>query len=122
MRVLDNVLAGVVPRGIVLDLQSIRPAPEVLVDGDVVGAVDATDFYARADANNEILDGRGDLVLESEDEHDVWVRADTGAELADYLSQKASRPSPELLQAVAASTVPCARRERCRTRRYLVLS
>jgi hypothetical protein len=118
---LENVLAAVVAGGVVLDLQTVRPAPRVEVAGAIVCEVDAAIFFARADANEAALAAAvasGRLVLQAEERPDMLERYPTAASLMADVSSGSRRLAPEtrgLLEAIAG---PCDVREHCLVRRF----
>ncbi len=122
---LSNVLAAVIPGGIVLDLQTVRPPLRVEAAGQVVCELESGGFYARADANERVMmdavrDGR--MRLEAEERLEVLHRYSTGAELVADADSKQRTIPRAMRPAVAAIASECILREPCRTRRLRVLS
>ena len=114
MHVLRNMVEAVKLGGVVLDLQVIRPDPNVEVDGQVLCAIDGEPLFRLADAataavDSFILDGR--LVEEAVDDHDVLKHYTNGADLVDDFAGKERR--------VRSVTRSCLTRERCRLRRLV---
>lgn len=109
--------------GVVLDLQVIRPNPQIEVGGRVVGEIDGEPLFLWADAATEAVDARvskGDLVEEAVDDHDVLKHYSDGAELVDGIETSMRclhEPTVSMLQIVDR---PLVVRERCRLRRLWV--
>lgn len=117
------MIEAVRPGGLILDLQVIRPNPQVELNGRVVAELDRKALTRWADAAAAAVDTRiraGDLVEEVVDEHDVRRHYPDGAELADDYEESKSRIPTELIPVVAAIKEPLAVRERCRLRRLRV--
>lgn len=106
-----------------LDLQVIRPNPQVVVGGRVVCEVDAEQLHLWADAATAAVNARiaaGDLIEEAIDDHDVLKHYEGGADLIDDL-EGSLRQLPEVsIPIVAAIDQPFVVRERCRLRRLRV--
>ena len=122
MNVLGRMLEALPPGGIVLDLQVIRPNPQVEVDGRVVSEIDGEALFEWADAATAAVDARieaGDLVEEAVADHDVRKHYSDGAELVEDLAgSKRQRRLPEAaVPVVRAIEEPLVVRERCRLRR-----
>ena len=101
MHVLRRFRAALVPDGIVLDLQVIRPNPRAEVDGRVLCEIDGSPLFAGADAARAAVDllvAERLLVEEAVDDHDVLKHYRDDAELRAFAE-------------------PCVTRERCRLRR-----
>jgi hypothetical protein len=114
------MLEGLAPDGLVLDLQVIRPNPQVEVDGRVVCEIDGEPLFRWADAAAAALDARvaaGDLVEEAVDDHDVRKHYPDGAELVDDVAGSKRRLSEAAASMVGAIEQPLVVRERCRLRR-----
>ena len=120
MHVLRNMITAVRPGGLVLDLQVIRPDPQVEVDGRVVCEIDGRPLFRLADAAAAAVDSaiaEGNLVEEAVDDHDVRKHYRSGADLvADFADKERSLP-PQAIPTVRAIERPCIVRERCRLRR-----
>jgi hypothetical protein len=74
VNVLGQMLEALVPGGLVLDLQVIRPNPRVEVEGRLVCEIDGEPLFEWADAATAAVEARvgaGDLVEEAVDDHDV---------------------------------------------------
>jgi hypothetical protein len=108
------------PRGLVLDLQVIRPNPVVEVDGADVCEIDGSPLFATADPAAAAIDAQveaGLLVEEGRDDHDVRKHYASGAELvSDFEDSRRDLPADWIPRLLRVET-PCAVRERCRTRR-----
>ena len=108
--------------GVVLDLQVIRPDPNVEVDGQVLCAIDGQPLFRLADAATAAVDSfilSGRLVEEAVDDHDVLKHYANGADLVDDFAEKERRIPDRALLRVRSVTRPCVTRERCRLRRLV---
>lgn len=121
MHALRRMVDAVRPGGLVLDLQVIRPQPQIELGGEPIGEVDGSALFVRADAAAaavEALVAAGELVEEAVDDHDVRKHYPDGAALVEdvhAVSMKSLLPGDEpRLRAIRA---PLALRERCRLRR-----
>jgi SAM-dependent methyltransferase len=111
---------ALVPRGLVLDLQVIRPHPRVEADGRCLCQIDATPLFERADAARAAVDqliGERLLVEEVVDDHDVLLLYESGAALVDDWAPRERRLPPPAVPALRAHPGACLVRERCRLRR-----
>lgn len=124
MDALRNMVEAVRPGGHVLDLQVIPPQPRVEVGGTIVGEVDGSALFHRADAATAAVDASiaaGELVEEAVDDHDVLKHYPNGPALVEDVASVAMKelfPGDEpRLRAIAE---PVAVRERCRLRRLSV--
>jgi hypothetical protein len=123
VHVLGNMVDGVKPGGIVLDLQVIRPHPMVEVDGRALCEINGDPLFLKADAavaaiEDLVLAGR--LLEEATDDHDVRKHYENGAELVDDFAGK-KRTLPEwAMTDLREITRPCVIRERCRLRRLRI--
>jgi hypothetical protein len=120
VHVLGNMVKAVRPRGIVLDLQVIRPNPYVEVGGRVVSEIDGEPLFIKADAATAAVDAlvaEGRLVEEGIDDHDVRKHYRTGPHLVDDFTGKDRRLLGDAASSLQAVTRPCVVRERCRLRR-----
>jgi hypothetical protein len=120
VHVLHRFRDALVPGGLILDLQVIRPHPVVEVDGADVCEIDGSPLFATADPAAAEIDAMvafGLLVEEARDDHDVRKHYASGAELVeDFEDSRRDLPAdwiPRLREVEQA----CAVRERCRTRR-----
>jgi hypothetical protein len=114
------MLETLAPRGVVLDLQVIRPNPQVEVDGRVVCEIGGAPLFRWADAATAAVDARiaaGDLVDEAVDDHDVRKHYPNGAELAEDVAGSKRRLREADVPRVSAIDSPVVVRERCRLRR-----
>jgi hypothetical protein len=118
--VLGRMLETLVSRGVVLDLQVIRPNPQVEVEGRVVCEIDGEPLFRWADAAAAAVDARiaaGDLVEEAVDDHDVRKHYPNGADLVDDVAGSKRRLLEADVPRVNAIDSPVVVRERCRLRR-----
>jgi hypothetical protein len=118
--VLRRMLEALHPGGIVLDLQVIRPNPQVEVDGRVVCEIDGEPLFRWADAATAAVDARveaGDLVEEAVDDHDVRQHYSDGPDLVDDWATKERRLPEAAVPMLRAMQQPVVVRERCRLRR-----
>lgn len=114
------MVEAVAPGGLVLDLQVIRPNPQVELDGRVVAEIDGEALFEWADAATAAVDARitaGDLVEDAVDDHDVCKHYSDGAELVDDVAASKRRFPEEVVPVVGAIAQPLVVRERCRLRR-----
>jgi hypothetical protein len=118
--VLGRMLAALHPGGIVLDLQVIRPDPQVEVDGRVVCEIDGEPLFRWADAATAAVEARievGELVEEAVNDHDVRKHYPNGADLVDDVAGSKRRLREADVPRVRAIDGPVVVRERCRLRR-----
>ena len=125
MYVLPNMVEAAKGGATVLDLQVIRPNPQVECDGRVLCEIDGEALFRTADAATAavdalVLDGR--LVEEAVDDHDACMHYVNGADLVDDFAGKERKLPADAMPTVRALTVPCVVRERCRLRRLRILS
>ncbi len=123
MHVLRNMVDAVRRDGIVLDLQVIRPNPQVELDGRVLAEIDGEPLFRKADAATAAVDAlvaAGGLVEEAIDDHDVMKHYRTGAHLVDDFAGKDRRLLGDAASSLQAVIRPCVVRERCRLRRLTV--
>src|SRR5215216_2656537 len=110
------MIEAVAPRGLILDLQVIRPDPYVELDGEVIARIDGEPLFAWADAATAAVDARiaaGDLAEEAVDDHDVRKHYSDGADLVEDVGSSKRRFPDEVIPVVAAVTTPLVVRERC---------
>src|SRR5438309_10404897 len=108
--------------GVVLDLQVIRPDPNVEVDGQVLCAIDGEPLFRLADAASAAVDSfilNGRLIEEGVDDHDVLKHYANGADLVGDFADKERRIPDIALPSVRSVTRLCVMRERCRLRRLV---
>lgn len=120
MHVLRRLREALVPDGLVLDLQVIRPNPRVEVDGRVLCEADGSPLFRSADAARAAVDllvGEGLLEEETVDDHDVLQHYDTGAALVEDWEPKLRRLPAEMVPILQTIERECVVRERCRLRR-----
>ena len=123
MDVLRNMVDAVRPGGLVLDLQVIRPDPVVEVGRDRLCEIDGSALFESADAAAAAVDaliGRGRLLEEAADDHDVRKHYPDGADLIDDFAGKKRQLPPGAPPHLRELTQPCAVREQCRVRRLKV--
>jgi hypothetical protein len=121
VHVLRNMLSGLKPGGLVLDLQVIRPNPAVETNGEKLSEIDGEPLFALADAAAAAVDAAvasGQLLEEAVDDHDVRKHYPSGTDLVDDFAGKKRRVLDEA--GVRAVALPCTTRERCRLRRLRV--
>ena len=120
MHVLRRFREALVPNGIVLDLQVVRPDPRVELDGRVLCEVDGSPLFAWADAARAAVDrfvADGLLEEEATDDHDVLKHYGTGAELVEDFAPKQRKLPADAVPLLRAIDRECVVRERCRLRR-----
>ena len=120
MHVLRRFREALVPEGIVLDLQVIRPHPLVELDGRVLCEIDGSPLFAGADAARAAVDllvAERLLHEEAVDDHDVLKHYDDGEALVEDFAAGARKLPPEAVPILRAITRSCVVRERCRLRR-----
>ena len=120
MHVLRRCREALVPAGIVLDLQVIRPHPRVEVDGRLFCEIDGNPLFVGADAARAAVDllvSERLLDEEAVDDHDVFKHYEDGAALVDDFGPKDRKIPPGAIPALRATTRACVVRERCRLRR-----
>ncbi len=107
MHVLGRMLEAVKPGGLILDLQVIRPDPQVELNGCVVAEIDGDPLFRWADAATAAVDARieaGDLVEEAWDDHEVCKHYSDGAELVEDVAGSKRRFPEEVVPRLAAIT------------------
>jgi hypothetical protein len=123
VHVLRNMVDGVSPGGLVLDLQVIRPDPVVESGGRRLCRIDGEPLFRTADAAAAAVDAlvaSGQLVEQARDDHDVRKHYSTGLELVREFDGK-ERDLPEAaVPELRRLARPCQLRERCRLRRLEV--
>ena len=119
MNALSPMVDAVVPGGLILDLQVIRPDPYVELDGEVVARIDGEPLFAWADAATAAVEARiaaGDLVEEAVDDHAVRKHYSDGAELVEDVAGSKRRFPEEVVPMLRRIEQPLVVRERCRLR------
>jgi hypothetical protein len=120
--VLRKLLRPLVPDGVVVDLLSVPPPERVEVDGEVVGELDGSAFFARslpAAAGLDALAAEGVLVHEYEERFPIFVRYPSGADLVEDVAQREFTRMPAALgRRVRAIAGPCEIRDNCLVRRF----
>ena len=112
LRDLCEALAG---GGLIVDLEAIRPSGRVEVDGDPIGQIDDTAFFARADravAGLDALVDEGHVNRGRRLAFDTLVHYDTGRELIAAIAASDERHLPDRLATRLADTGPSIIRER----------
>jgi len=120
VHVLRRLREALVPEGIVLDLQVIRPHPLAEADGRVLCEIDGSPLFVGADAACAAVDLLvGEQLLEEEavDDHDVLKHYETGAALVDDFASSERTIPAEAVRSLQAIESECVVRERCRLRR-----
>ncbi len=123
MHVLRRMVEAIVPGGLVLDLQVIRPNPVVETEGRHICEIDGEPLFVRADAATAAVDAlvrTGRLEEEAVDDHDVREHYDDGPDLIAAFADKQRRVPDDALTELRLLTAACAVRERCRLRRLRV--
>lgn len=122
MHVLRQLLESLVPGGAVVDLLAVPPEEQVVVDGEVIGELDNSAFFARAlpaAAGLDELAAEDNLVHEHEERFPIYIRYATGAELvADVRETEHTRIPIALERRVGAVAGPCEVRSNCLVRRF----
>lgn len=120
---LSRMVEAAAPRGLILDLQVIRPDPYVELDDEIVARIDGEPLFAWADAATAAVDARiagEDLVEEAVDDHDVRKHYSCGAELVEDVAGSKRRLPEEVVPTMERIARPLVVRERCRVRRLRV--
>jgi hypothetical protein len=120
---LSQMIEAVAPRGLILDLQVIRPDPYVELYGEVIARIDGEPLFAWADAATAAVDARiaaDDLAEEAVDDHDVRRHYSDAADLVEDVGSSKRRFPDEVIPILAAIEQPLVVRERCRLRRLRV--
>jgi hypothetical protein len=122
VHVLRTLLGSLVPGGIVVDLLAVPPPERVEIDGEVIGELDESAFFARAipaAAGLDELAAEGMLAQEYEERFPVFVRYPNGAELVEDVAQEEYTHMPAALgRRVERITTPCEIRVSCLVRRF----
>jgi hypothetical protein len=125
VHVLRRFREALLPDGLMLDLQVIRPDPVVEVDGAVVCEIDGRPLFVTADAAAAAVDemvSAGLLVEEAVDDHDVLKHYPSGAVLVEEFAPKKRKLPAEAVPLLTSIARECVVRERCRLRRLRVAS
>ena len=120
VHVLRRLREALVPEGVVLDLQVIRPHPLVEVDGTVLCEIDGSSLFVGADAARAAVDLLiAERLLEEEavDDHDVRKHYVNGAALVAAFETSERTIPAEAIPGLQAVERECVMRERCRVRR-----
>lgn len=124
MNALSQMVVAVVPGGLILDLQVIRPDPYVELDGEVVARIDGEPLFAWADAATAAIEARiaaGGLMEEAVDDHEVRKHYSDGADLVEDVAGSKRRFPDEVVPILASIERPLVVRELCRLRRLRVV-
>jgi hypothetical protein len=117
---LSHMLEAVRPGGLVLDLQVIRPDPEIELDGRVIAEIDGEPLFRWADAATAAVDARiaaGELVEDAVDDHQVRKHYSDGAELVEDVAASKRDLHPADVPMLEGIARPLVVRELCRLRR-----
>jgi hypothetical protein len=120
VHVLRRFHEAVVPGGIVLDLQVIRPHPRIESEGRLVHVGDGSPLFDGADAARAAVDlliAEGRLIEEGVDDHDVLKHYDSGADLVANWPPRNTKPTDQIASFLRSIASECIIRERCRLRR-----
>jgi len=120
VHVLRRLREALVPEGVVLDLQVIRPHPVVEVDRTVLCEIDGSSLFVGADAARAAVDLLiAERLLEEEatDDHDVRKHYVNGAALVDDFETSDRKIPAEAIPSLQAIGRECVVWERCRVRR-----
>jgi hypothetical protein len=120
VHVLRRFREAVIPAGIVLDLQVIRPHPRVEAEGRLVYVADGSPLFEGADAARAAVDlfvAQGLFVEEAVDDHDVLKHYQNGSDLVPDWPARRVKPPAEMASFLKTIESECIVRERCRLRR-----
>ena len=120
MHVLRRLREALVPEGIVLDLQVIRPHPLVEVNDTFLCEIDGSSLFVGADAARAAVDLLiAERLLEEEaaDDHDVRKHYVNGAALVSDFETSDRKIPAEAIPRLRRLERECVVRERCRVRR-----
>jgi hypothetical protein len=120
VNVLCRFREALVPDGIVLDLQVIRPHPKVEVNGQLICEADGSALFETADAARDAVDLLIEeqlLAEEAVDDHDVLQHYETGAALVQDWEPKQRSLPPAAIDQLLEMKGEVVVRERCRLRR-----
>jgi len=120
--VLRQLLQSLVVGGFVVDLLSVAPPEQVVVDGTVLGELDNSRFSARAApaaAGLDTLAAEGLLVHEHEERFSILIHYSTGADLLEDVARRQHTTMPvSLARRVRPLEGPCLIRDSCLVRRF----
>jgi hypothetical protein len=120
VHVLRRLRAALVPEGIVVDLQVIRPHPLVEVNDTFLCEIDGSSLFVGADAARAAVDLLiAERLLEEEaaDDHDVRKHYVNGAALVSDFETSDRKIPAEAIPRLLRLERECVVRERCRVRR-----
>jgi hypothetical protein len=120
VNVLDNMIGGIRPGGVILDLQVIRPDPRVELAGELVCEIQGGPLFDKADAATAAIDAAiatGRLIEQAVDDHDVLMHYPSGLDLVDDFEDRLRKIPERAIPRLNAITRPLVIRERCRLRR-----
>jgi hypothetical protein len=123
VNVLHNMVTAIRSGGVILDLQVIRPNPQVESASEVICEIEGEPLFEQADAATAAVDTlirSGRLIQEAADDHDVRKHYPNGTDLVDDFEDKARSIPEEALPRLHAITQPLLVREHCRLRRLTV--
>src|SRR5689334_19715039 len=115
VHVLRQLCEGLLPGGVLVDLQAIQPSGRVEVDDALVGRIDDSAFYARAERAVLGLDALRDAGLIEcgpQITFGTLVGYDSGPELVAAVEAADERRMPPELAAALADAGACVVRER----------
>jgi hypothetical protein len=125
VHVLRRFRESLVPDGLILDLQVIRPDPVVELDGRVLCTIDGEPLLAAADAAAAEVDRMVEARLladEGVDDHDVLKHYSSGRLLVEDFAGKERTIPATAVPFLESVDRPVAVREQCRSRRLRVVS
>jgi hypothetical protein len=120
VHVLRRLRKALVPEGIVLDLQVIRPHPLVEVNDTFLCEIDGSSLFVGADAARAAVDLLiAERLLEEQaaDDHDVRKHYVNGAALVSDFETSDRKIPAEAIPRLRRLERECVVRERCRVRR-----
>ena len=120
VHVLRRLREALVPEGIVLDLQVIRPHPLVEVNDTFLCEIDGSSLFVGADAARAAVDLLiAERLLEEQaaDDHDVRKHYVNGAALVSDFETSDRKIPAEAIPRLRRLERECVVRERCRVRR-----
>jgi hypothetical protein len=118
------MVAAVMPGGLILDLQVIRPDPVIESGQERICEIWGGPIFATADAATAAIEetiATGLLTQEAVYDHQVRTHFPTGPDLIDDFAGKTRRIPEQALPTLLATAGPVTMRERCRLRRLRVL-
>jgi len=120
--VLRKLLQALIPGGVVVDLTAVPPNAQVEVDGAVLGELDGSAFFPRAEEATAGLHSfahGGLLLLEGEERLSILVGYPSGRDAVDDVAERTyTRMPAELARRVETIAGPVAIREHSLVRRF----